>query len=107
MATIRPLLPPPQDVNKEDWRAINAWIDAVLLGLPTLGLKTIEELGGEYGQSEMVAPSFPLLPPPVPLPSLIFHYLRMTVMPSTPFRLPPPSAGARAFSPSPYPIICR
>ena len=69
MPAIRPLLPPPQDVNKEDWRAINAWIDAVLLGLPTLGLKTIEELGGENGQSETAVPL---------LPSLISHYLRVT-----------------------------
>ena len=98
MPTIRPLLPPPQDVNKEDWRAIHAWIDAVLLGLPTLGLKTIEELGGEYGQSETVVPR---------LPSLISHYSQVTVMPSTPSRLPPPSAGARAFSLPPDPIICR
>ncbi|GAX76992.1 hypothetical protein CEUSTIGMA_g4439.t1 [Chlamydomonas eustigma] len=35
-----------QDVNKEDWRAVNEWIKTVLTGLPSLGLKTIEQLGG-------------------------------------------------------------
>lgn len=36
-----------QDVNKEDWKAVNDWIAAVLAALPSLGLKTIQELGGE------------------------------------------------------------
>ena len=37
---------PRVDVNKEDWKAVNDWIAAVLSGLPLLGLKTIEQLGG-------------------------------------------------------------
>jgi hypothetical protein len=37
-----------QDVNKEDWRAVNEWIQAVLAGLPSLGLKTIQQLGGMF-----------------------------------------------------------
>ena len=38
---------PRVDVNKEDWKAVNDWIASVLSGLPLLGLKTIEQLGGE------------------------------------------------------------
>ncbi len=34
------------DINKEDWKAINAWISAVIGGLPSLALKTIGEIGG-------------------------------------------------------------
>ena len=37
---------PRVDVNKEDWKAVNDWIAAVVSGLPLLGLKTIEQLGG-------------------------------------------------------------
>ncbi len=37
------------DINREDWPAIDAWIDGVLAALPTLGLKRAEELGGGRG----------------------------------------------------------
>ena len=37
---------PRVDVNKEDWAAIDGWIDSVLTGLDALELRTIEELGG-------------------------------------------------------------
>jgi sulfite reductase (NADPH) flavoprotein alpha-component len=33
------------DVNKEDWSAIDGWIDSVLTGLDSLELQTVEELG--------------------------------------------------------------
>lgn len=37
-------LAPRVDVNKEDWTAIDGWIDSVLTGLDALELSTIEEL---------------------------------------------------------------
>lgn len=40
-------LHPRADINREDWRAINAWLEGVLAALPGLGLKTRAELGGE------------------------------------------------------------
>ena len=35
------------DVNREDWKTIDAWLAAVLAGLPELALKTVSELGGD------------------------------------------------------------
>jgi hypothetical protein len=34
-----------QDVNKEDWEAINGWLSAIVDGLPKLGLKPVGEAG--------------------------------------------------------------
>ena len=34
------------DVNREDWKTIDAWLDAVLAALPDQPLKTAAELGG-------------------------------------------------------------
>ena len=36
-----------RDVNKEDWQAIDAWLQAVVNGLSLLKLQTVAELGGE------------------------------------------------------------
>jgi sulfite reductase (NADPH) flavoprotein alpha-component len=36
---------PRQDVNKEDWEAISAWMEAVLAALPKLGLRPVGEEG--------------------------------------------------------------
>lgn len=33
------------DVNKEDWKAVNGWMEAVITALATLSLKTAGELG--------------------------------------------------------------
>ena len=33
-------------MNKEDWKTINAWLDAVLAALPAQPLKTTAQLGG-------------------------------------------------------------
>lgn len=41
---------PRADINREDWRAIDAWIDGVLAALPSLGLRTAAELGGAFWQ---------------------------------------------------------
>ena len=41
-------------MNKEDWSLINEWIDAVLMGLPKLGLKTIQELGGIFCMGHVI-----------------------------------------------------
>ena len=34
------------DLNKEDWRSVDAWIQGVLGSLGNLGLKTAAQLGG-------------------------------------------------------------
>ena len=39
---------PRVDVNKEDWSAIDGWIDSVLTGLDALDLSTIEELDDSF-----------------------------------------------------------
>ncbi len=39
---------PRVDVNKEDWSAIDGWIDSVLTGLDSLDLSTIEELDDPF-----------------------------------------------------------
>jgi sulfite reductase (NADPH) flavoprotein alpha-component len=41
-------LAPRVDVNKEDWSAIDGWIDSVLTGLDALDLSTIEELDDSF-----------------------------------------------------------
>ncbi len=46
-----------QDVNKEDYKAVNEWIEAVVRALPSLGLKTIEQLGGDVDEEEEDASS--------------------------------------------------
>lgn len=40
------ILAPRADINKEDWKAIDSWIDSVIKGLETVPLKTVKELGG-------------------------------------------------------------
>ena len=35
-----------RDVNKEDYKAVDAWLDAVCGSLPLLPLKSVIELGG-------------------------------------------------------------
>ena len=35
-----------RDVNREDWKTIDAWLNAVLVALPAQPLKTAAELGG-------------------------------------------------------------
>lgn len=39
-------LVPRSDVNREDWGVVDAWLESVLAGLPSLTLKTAAELGG-------------------------------------------------------------
>ena len=39
-------LAPRADINREDWPAIDAWIEGVLEGLAGLPLKSLAELGG-------------------------------------------------------------
>ncbi|MEW5309841.1 MAG: hypothetical protein WDW38_001692 [Sanguina aurantia] len=39
------------DVNKEDWKAVNAWLEAVVLQLGLQKLKTLGELGGVFTES--------------------------------------------------------
>jgi sulfite reductase (NADPH) flavoprotein alpha-component len=40
-------LAPRVDVDKEDWAAVDGWVDAVIAALPSLqGLKSIAQLGG-------------------------------------------------------------
>lgn len=39
-------LAPRVDVNREDWKAIDGWLEGVLAGLAALPLKTVEQLGG-------------------------------------------------------------
>lgn len=39
-------LAPRVDVNREDWKAIDSWVQSVLAGLAALPLKTVAELGG-------------------------------------------------------------
>ena len=36
-----------RDVNKEDWQAIETWLEAVVNGLSLLKLQTVAESGGE------------------------------------------------------------
>ena len=36
-----------RDVNKEDWQAVDAWLQAVVNGLSLLKLQTVAESGGE------------------------------------------------------------
>ncbi|KAK9824028.1 hypothetical protein WJX72_007096 [[Myrmecia] bisecta] len=43
------------DVNREDWKAVDAWIAAVVAALPSLGLKTVAETGGVPTTAEPVA----------------------------------------------------
>eukprot|EP00887_Chlorella_sp_A99_P003434 scaffold7.g3434.t1 len=38
---------PRVDVNKEDWRAVDGWVESALAGLAGLDLRTLGELGGE------------------------------------------------------------
>lgn len=33
------------DINKEDWTAVDCWVDAVCTKLPDLGLKTAGDMG--------------------------------------------------------------
>ena len=40
-------LSPRVDVDKEDWAAINRWMDAVTTCLPKHALKTVQALGGK------------------------------------------------------------
>ena len=38
------------DIDKEDWPAIEAWIDSVVAALPTLKLQTVEHTGLPSGE---------------------------------------------------------
>ena len=39
------------DIDKEDWPAIEAWIDSVIIALPALNLKTAGQLGVAAGET--------------------------------------------------------
>lgn len=42
------------DIDKEDWPAIEAWIDSVVAALPTLKLKTAEQMGLTSGEPPQI-----------------------------------------------------
>ena len=40
------------DLNKEDWKSVDAWIAGVMTSLQELSLRTVGELGGAYARSK-------------------------------------------------------